>query len=333
MANIHIFLQILGTLFGARAQRISRQHSKEMGLSPDELRNIAYGIPLDSNNSQRRRNSEETIYSGSSSVRSTETVVVDDQNHATSEESEYIVVDDQDHAISEEPEYICPECKGDANLGQTICCDKCEEWFHFVCVGITENDDCVKNENASFFCKKCKKPPKSSHKRKRVSKNEKKASKRPKLTLRQVVEDQGTSDEPLEIKSEPLEIKSVEAEASKNPKSDTFDYESWQKSVDKAFTKVESVFDNYYENQKEVHGWFNQTSEELFAKNQQSKLMQEKIDNERADSFTSWWINAEFPKFNENVFVDPMKTFIQEQLEDPEFNETDFPLYSIVSNL
>ena len=304
----------MGALFGARAQRISRQHSKEMGLSPDELRNIAYGIPMDTDTSRRRRNSEETISSGSysvrsgnSSVRSTET------NHATSEEPELIVVDDQDHATSEElEECICPECKGDANFGQTICCDKCDQWFHFVCVGVTEESDCVTNENASFFCKKCKKPPKSSTKRKRVSKNEKKASKRPKLTLRQVVEDQQTSGE------KPFDYESCRDE-------------SWQKTASDHFDKIF----NYYENQKKVHGWLNEASEEEFGKKlpKFNKEAQEKIDLERMRDYFSW--NIDPPPFNMDVFDEhnPTKTFIQNQFEDPEFNETDLPLYSIVSNL
>lgn len=78
--------------------------------------------------------------------------------------------DEEDNAVQEEVEedealYICPVCSvaynGHANV---VCCDKCEEWFHWHCVGITSAPT-----EKEWFCKNCLKSSKTSKKRGRKS--------------------------------------------------------------------------------------------------------------------------------------------------------------------
>merc|ERR1711881_808534 len=46
--------------------------------------------------------------------------------------------------------WLCPGCKMGENGDQWVCCDKCEDWFHFKCEGITEepSDD-------QWYCSAC----------------------------------------------------------------------------------------------------------------------------------------------------------------------------------
>lgn len=49
----------------------------------------------------------------------------------------------------------CPVCQGDADIGKTIQCDSCNEWYHLKCVGLTKNDPCVQLKDVPFNCKFC----------------------------------------------------------------------------------------------------------------------------------------------------------------------------------
>lgn len=85
---------------------------------------------------------------------------------ADSDDEGALVVDDG-NAVDDT---ICPICRGSTFVGETINCEKCEYWFHFQCVGVTHNDEWVKNEDVPYFCDKCrgikkKKPTKTSAKK------------------------------------------------------------------------------------------------------------------------------------------------------------------------
>lgn len=61
----------------------------------------------------------------------------------------------------EEVLYICPVCSVAYNqAANMVSCDKCEEWFHWHCVGITSEPT-----EEHWFCKKCSKSIKKSKKR------------------------------------------------------------------------------------------------------------------------------------------------------------------------
>lgn len=103
-----------------------------------------------------------------------------------SDDEGQLIVDDQ----SQVDDSICPVCRGSTYVGETINCEKCSYWFHFECVGVTQNDACVQSEDEPFFCKKCggkknkkviKKPPKS-----KKPKQPKKASS-PKTTSKTII--------------------------------------------------------------------------------------------------------------------------------------------------
>jgi len=40
-------------------------------------------------------------------------------------------------------------------VGETISCEICTRWFHFTCVGVTHEDDCVKSEDVPYYCPSC----------------------------------------------------------------------------------------------------------------------------------------------------------------------------------
>lgn len=52
-------------------------------------------------------------------------------------------------------ESICIICGGSTYVGETISCETCLRWFHFQCVGVTHNDDCVRMEDVPYFCPTC----------------------------------------------------------------------------------------------------------------------------------------------------------------------------------
>ncbi|OQV23924.1 hypothetical protein BV898_02272 [Hypsibius exemplaris] len=53
--------------------------------------------------------------------------------------------------LAEPPQkWYCPLCKQEANE-ETICCDTCEEWYHFVCVNIVT----APGEDEKWFCPTC----------------------------------------------------------------------------------------------------------------------------------------------------------------------------------
>ncbi len=80
-------------------------------------------------------------------------------------DSEGLLVVDDGNAVDDS---ICPICKGTTYIGETISCEKCEYWFHFECVGVTHEDEWVKNEDVPYFCANCggpnrvKKPKKNA---------------------------------------------------------------------------------------------------------------------------------------------------------------------------
>jgi len=56
--------------------------------------------------------------------------------------------------LQEVDESICPRCNHSTE-GATINCDSCRYWFHLECVDVTENDDCVINEDLPYYCPTC----------------------------------------------------------------------------------------------------------------------------------------------------------------------------------
>jgi len=52
-------------------------------------------------------------------------------------------------------ETICLVCGGSTFVGETISCETCLHWYHFNCVGVTHNDDCVVKEDVPYFCPSC----------------------------------------------------------------------------------------------------------------------------------------------------------------------------------
>ncbi|EGT37378.1 hypothetical protein CAEBREN_19314 [Caenorhabditis brenneri] len=66
-----------------------------------------------------------------------------------------------DEEEDDEVLYICPVCSVAYNhAANMVSCDKCEEWFHWHCVGITSEPT-----EEQWFCKKCSKSMKKSKKR------------------------------------------------------------------------------------------------------------------------------------------------------------------------
>ncbi|XP_053377058.1 zinc finger CCCH domain-containing protein 13-like isoform X3 [Mercenaria mercenaria] len=57
--------------------------------------------------------------------------------------------------------WICPACTMQDDGSAMIGCDICDEWYHWVCVGIEEEP----SEDSSWYCPKCVKPSKSKSKR------------------------------------------------------------------------------------------------------------------------------------------------------------------------
>ncbi|XP_040574861.1 uncharacterized protein [Lepeophtheirus salmonis] len=55
----------------------------------------------------------------------------------------------------EEDDSICPICDKTTYVGETISCETCNLWFHFICVGVTHRDEVVQRQDVPFFCPKC----------------------------------------------------------------------------------------------------------------------------------------------------------------------------------
>ena len=56
---------------------------------------------------------------------------------------------------SEVDDTVCPVCEGSTYVGETISCEICTRWFHFNCVGVTHEDDCVQSEQVPYYCPSC----------------------------------------------------------------------------------------------------------------------------------------------------------------------------------
>ena len=50
--------------------------------------------------------------------------------------------------------FLCPSCEEIADQ-QTICCETCDSWFHYNCVGITVNDVEKISSEVPFICDNC----------------------------------------------------------------------------------------------------------------------------------------------------------------------------------
>jgi len=57
----------------------------------------------------------------------------------------------------EEEEYICPQCEKPDNGTPMIGCDKCDQWYHWQCVGILT----APKPEANWMCTRCKKKKQS----------------------------------------------------------------------------------------------------------------------------------------------------------------------------
>lgn len=57
---------------------------------------------------------------------------------------------------TEVDESSCPKCNYSTYIGETINCDSCHYWFHFTCVGVKKEDDCVTREDVPFHCPHCR---------------------------------------------------------------------------------------------------------------------------------------------------------------------------------
>jgi len=55
---------------------------------------------------------------------------------------------------------ICPICLDSTFVGQTIACDFCDRWYHLYCEGVAPDNPVVTNEDAPFFCSRCRKTKK-----------------------------------------------------------------------------------------------------------------------------------------------------------------------------
>ena len=51
----------------------------------------------------------------------------------------------------QEDEYICPQCDKPDNGTPMIGCDKCDQWYHWQCVGI----NIPPKDEDSWFCPQC----------------------------------------------------------------------------------------------------------------------------------------------------------------------------------
>ena len=47
--------------------------------------------------------------------------------------------------------WICPACGEQYNHLPMICCDRCDEWYHWMCVGISREPD----ESQDWYCMRC----------------------------------------------------------------------------------------------------------------------------------------------------------------------------------
>lgn len=82
----------------------------------------------------------------------------------TTENKPYLVTDDKGHQVvayfDQNSVWICPTCGKEDDGSEMIGCDKCEDWYHNLCVGI------LKVPEGSWFCPKCAKKKKKTSKKK-----------------------------------------------------------------------------------------------------------------------------------------------------------------------
>ncbi len=48
--------------------------------------------------------------------------------------------------------WICPSCKRQDDGSPMIGCDLCDDWYHFICVGITDTPE----EDTEWYCPRCR---------------------------------------------------------------------------------------------------------------------------------------------------------------------------------
>lgn len=57
---------------------------------------------------------------------------------------------DQSSSASD-PDILCPKCQQHTD-GRWVCCEKCDRWYHFVCVGLIEDESI---ESIDWNCSSC----------------------------------------------------------------------------------------------------------------------------------------------------------------------------------
>jgi hypothetical protein len=60
---------------------------------------------------------------------------------------------DSKPAVEDGSEWICPACKRPDDGSPMIGCDHCDQWFHWLCVGI----QVAPGDHEKWFCRRCKK--------------------------------------------------------------------------------------------------------------------------------------------------------------------------------
>ena len=53
-------------------------------------------------------------------------------------------------------EIPCAVCNVSTEIGDAICCDYCDTWYHYICVGVSDNDSCVLNPEEKYGCPACR---------------------------------------------------------------------------------------------------------------------------------------------------------------------------------
>lgn len=70
-----------------------------------------------------------------------------------------VITETVTQADEEEKIWICPTCNKPDDGSPMICCDKCEQWFHWSCVGVKKDPG-----NDPWFCTSCKDKQKKDEK-------------------------------------------------------------------------------------------------------------------------------------------------------------------------
>ena len=77
-----------------------------------------------------------------------------DSKHKPKEKPKQIEAEDMEE---EDEEYICPQCEKPDDGTPMIQCDKCDQWYHWQCVGILTEP----KADSNWMCTRCKKKKQS----------------------------------------------------------------------------------------------------------------------------------------------------------------------------